>query len=250
MALLSLMPFVPNDPSGVLRDLVDVEPSLTSSTRHSPLTAARTLSVRCSAVEPETHAEPPVRTSAADRRLAARLVARDEAALSSVFADYGAAVLGVSRRVLRNEVMAEDVTQEVFTFLWCHPDRYDPSRGSLRAWLTMLAHRRSVDRVRREQRRSRTESRADRAGVTEPEGDDQVATQWICDRVRRALATLPSEQRDVLVRAYYGGRTYREVARDLSIPEGTVKSRIRLGLKKLNELLSGEFASEEVQAWT
>jgi RNA polymerase sigma-70 factor (ECF subfamily) len=208
------------------------------------------MSIRSSAVEPEPHAVSPARTSAADRKLAARLIARDQDALSSAFAEYGGAVLGVARSVLRDQVLAEDVTQDVFTFLWCHPERYDPSVASLRSWLTMLSHRRSVDRVRREQRRSQTEARADGTSGAEIQEENNVATEWVCERVRQALAALPPEQRDVLVRAYYGGRTYREVASDLSLPEGTVKSRIRLGLKKLNDLLRPDFASEEASAWT
>jgi RNA polymerase sigma-70 factor (ECF subfamily) len=210
----------------------------------------RPVSVRSSAVANARQGTSRVGTSAPDRRLAARLTARDQAALTAAFTEHGAAVLGVARHVLRDESLAEDVTQEVFTFLWSHPERYNPSIGSLRSWLTMLSHRRSVDRVRREQRRSQTETRADQPSVVDLEVENHVATEWVCDRVRRALAELPAEQRDVLVRAYYGGRTYREVAGDLSIPEGTVKSRIRLGLKKLNDLLSADFANEDVPAWT
>ena len=110
-----------------------------------------------SEVGPETGATAAGRTgrsatSALDRGLAARLMAGDPGALAEVYDDLGRLVFGVSRRVVRNDRMAEDVTQEVFAFLWEHPERYDPSRGTLRAWLGLLAHRRSVDRVRAETR--------------------------------------------------------------------------------------------------
>ena len=101
----------------------------------------------------------------ADRRLAARLQAGDESALADAYQRYAGLVFGVARSVLRDGAMAEEVTQEVFIFLWEHPDRFDPARGTMRSWLGLLAHRRSVDRVRAEVRRSRTETRVERAGA-------------------------------------------------------------------------------------
>jgi RNA polymerase sigma-70 factor (ECF subfamily) len=189
-------------------------------------------------------------TSEADRKLAARLAAGDVAALATAYDQYGGLAHAVACRVLRDPSLAEDVTQEVFTYLWSHPDRYDPTCGSLRAWVSLLTHRRSVDRVRKEQRRTETESRVDHRAVADSDAEEYVAAQWVCDRVRRALETLPPQQREVLVRAYYGGRTYREVAADLSLPEGTVKSRVRLALRHLNDVLRAEFAPEDGSAWT
>ena len=152
--------------------------------------------------------------------------------------------------VLRDELLAEDVTQEVFTYLWEHPERFDPSRGTLKAWVGLLAHRRSVDKVRAENRRARSEARTLDPPSVEPTAEHDLDTQWICAQVRRALETLPPEQRQVLVCAYYGGRTYRQVAKQLSIPEGTAKSRIRLALARLNEILRAEITEEGVPAWT
>jgi RNA polymerase sigma factor (sigma-70 family) len=186
--------------------------------------------------------------------MAARLMAHDPRALTTAYEEYGKLVYGVASRVVCDRAMAEDVTQEVFTYLWTHPDRYDPSRNSLRGWVSLLAHRRSVDRVRAEQRRSSTESRLMGRPATDidadADADDRLATQWVCERVRSALDSLPAEQREVLVGAYYGDRTYRQVAADLSLPEGTVKSRIRLALGRLNEILGTEFADEDAPAWT
>ena len=208
-----------------------------------------------SEVGPETGATAAGRTgrsatSALDRGLAARLMAGDPSALAQVYDDLGRLVFGVSRRVVRDDRMAEDVTQEVFAFLWEHPERYDPSRGTLRAWLGLLAHRRSVDRVRAETRRSRVEAKIVSPDNVECEADERYARDWTCNCVRRAIDTLPAEQRDALISAYFGDHSYREVAADLGIPEGTAKSRIRLALRRLDEVLRAELTEEGRHAWT
>jgi RNA polymerase sigma-70 factor (ECF subfamily) len=186
-----------------------------------------------------------------DLRLVARLQAGDESALADAYDTYAGLVIGVARRVIRDEAMAEEVTQEVFTFLWEHPDRFDPARGTLRGWLGVLAHRRSVDRVRSEVRRAHTETRVPVPGPVTPaqaEVDDELARTWLAERVRDALDQLPREQRDAIVLAYYGGRTFRQVAVELAIPEGTAKSRLRLGLAKLSDLLGRSLTDQEA-AW-
>jgi RNA polymerase sigma factor (sigma-70 family) len=187
---------------------------------------------------------------ARDRQLAARLMAGDPQALAQIYAEYGRFVFGVSTRVVRDDRMAEDVTQEVLTFLWEHPERYDPTSGSLRTWLGLLAHRRSVDRVRAETRRTRVETFIDLAESTECEADERLDREWMCRRVRRALDSLPADQRRALVLAYFEGHSYREVASDLAIPEGTAKSRIRLALNRMNAALRADFAEEGTLTWT
>ena len=98
---------------------------------------------------------------AADRELAAMLMAGDVEALAEAYRRFAGLVFGLCRRVLNDDTLAEDVAQEVFVFLWQHPDRFNPSRGSLRSWLALLAPRRSVDQVRAETRRNRAETRID-----------------------------------------------------------------------------------------
>jgi RNA polymerase sigma factor (sigma-70 family) len=187
---------------------------------------------------------------AADRELAGRLMAGDPEALADAFRSYAGLVFGISRRVLKDTALAEDVTQEVFTFLWRQPERFNPTRGSLRAWLGVLAHRRAIDRVRAETRRIKGEARLAPAVSMVNEVDDYLTASWLSSRVRDALGRLPSDQRQALVLAYYGNRSYQQVALDLAIPEGTVKSRIRLALKKLDTLLRAEFTDEDEPAWT
>jgi RNA polymerase sigma-70 factor (ECF subfamily) len=187
----------------------------------------------------------------ADRELAARLSAGDPDALAEAYRRYAGLVFGISQRVLNDRTMAEDVTQEVFVFLWQSPARFDPARGTMRAWLGMLAHRRAIDRVRAESRRTKGETRCDpTTTIMVSEVDAYLTTAWLSSRVRDALGRLPAEQRDVVVLAYYGNRTYRQVADDLGLPEGTVKSRVRLALKKLDTILRSEFTDEDEPAWT
>jgi RNA polymerase sigma-70 factor (ECF subfamily) len=186
----------------------------------------------------------------ADRELAARLVSGEHEALAEVYDAYGGLVYGLSRRVVRDEALAKDVTQEVFLFVWEHPERYDPAQASLRSWLGMLAHRRSVDRVRAETRRVQREAR--REALAEPaaadDETDSLHARWVAEQVRTALDTLPAEQRDVIHLAYFGGRTYRQVASDLGIPEGTAKSRMRLALSRLQAILGPILGTGEGQA--
>jgi RNA polymerase sigma-70 factor (ECF subfamily) len=189
-----------------------------------------------------------------DRELAARLMAGDHTALSELYRAYAGLVFGVARRVVGDDALAEDVTQDVFLFIWQCPDRYDPTRGTLRSWLGLLAHRRSVDRVRIEARRSDREARVESASDAAQAGDnaevdEELTRAWLAARIKAALTQLPDEQREAVTLAYYGGRTYRQVAAELAIPEGTAKSRLRLALAKLDELLQPTLG-QDTPAWT
>jgi len=184
-----------------------------------------------------------------DRELVARVASGDTAALAEVYRRYSSLVFGLARRVTGDDALAEDVTQEVFVYLWRQPERFDASRGTLRSWLGVLAHRRSVDAVRRETRRARVEARCE-PGAFGPDADEAVTAGWIGGRVREAIDKLPAEQREAVVLAYFGGRTYRQVATELDIPEGTAKSRLRLALGKLDELLRPTLGGQDAPAWT
>jgi RNA polymerase sigma factor (sigma-70 family) len=185
-----------------------------------------------------------------DRVLATRLIAGEPEALAETYRRYVSLVLGVCQRVLRDERLAEDVTQEVFVFLWRCPERFDASRGSLRAWLGLLAHHRSVDRVRAEKRHTQRDLRLDASELMADDIDYDVTAIWLADRVRGALEQLPADQREAVVLAYYGDRSYRQVAIELGIPEGTVKSRVRLALRRLSTLLGSDFLDQDAAAWT
>lgn len=169
--------------------------------------------------------------------LVAGLVDRDELALESIYQKYGGAVHFVARKVLRDEALAEDVVQEVFVTLWNSPDGFDPDRGSLRTYLVTIAHRRAIDVVRSEAARTRREEASpveDRANDI----DDEVWARRQSEIVRNAVAQLDEDERDAISLAYFKGLTYVEVAKALAQPEGTVKSRIRSGMRKLSSALA------------
>jgi RNA polymerase sigma-70 factor (ECF subfamily) len=168
-----------------------------------------------------------------ERDVRLRLLAGDHAALGEVFDQYSSLVYGLAYRVIGDARAAEDVSQDVFVGLWERPDAFDPSRGSLRTWLGTLTHRRAVDHVRREEARRRRNEKAARVVAVAPDVDEMAAALVTAERVRAALDVLPDDQRRAVDLAYFGGRTYRDVARILGIPEGTAKSRLRLALKKI-----------------
>jgi RNA polymerase sigma-70 factor (ECF subfamily) len=147
----------------------------------------------------------------------------------------------LSRQVLKDDGLAQDVTQEIFLRLWNEPQRFDPERGSLRSFLLREAHSRSIERVRSEEARRQRESRSEFRDRPVPlDIEDDVLRSLTSNEVRNALSQLPEGERSAIVLAYYGGHSYREVASVLGAPEGTVKSRIRSGLLKLSSLLNDE----------
>jgi RNA polymerase sigma-70 factor, ECF subfamily len=159
-------------------------------------------------------------------------------ALAELYRRHAGAVLGLARRILTDASLAEEVTQEVFLGLWRAPDKFDPDRGSLRSFLLAQAHGKSVDAVRSESsRRGREEREARLRPESAYDLEREVLDLAVAERVRGALGTLRQEERQAIELAYFGGHTYREVARMLEEPEGTVKTRIRTGLRNMRTLL-------------
>ncbi|MBX9426538.1 ECF RNA polymerase sigma factor SigK [Streptomyces lateritius] len=163
----------------------------------------------------------------------------DQEAFAAVFDQVSGPVLGVVRSVVRDPAQSEEVTQEVMVDLWRSAARYRPDRGSVLSWALTLAHRRAVDRVRSEQASS---DRARRVALLEhtpayDEVTEEVENRLDRERVRRCLRGLTERQRQSVTLAYYRGLTYREVAELLSLPLGTVKTRMRDGLIRLRDCL-------------
>lgn len=163
----------------------------------------------------------------------------DQQAFEKLYGLVSGPVYGMVRRVLRDPAQSEEVVQEVLLELWRTAARFDPARGSALAWILTLAHRRAVDRVRSARAASDREQRV--AGRAQVPAFDHVAEEvegslereW----VRRCLRRLTDLQRQAVTLAYYDGYTYREVARRLSVPLGTVKTRMRDGLLRLRDCL-------------
>jgi RNA polymerase sigma-70 factor (ECF subfamily) len=174
-----------------------------------------------------------------DARLVTSIARFSEVALAEVYRRHGRAVYGLARRVLHDDAEAEDVTQEVFLRLWRQPDRFDPDRGSLRSFLLAQAHGRAVDAVRSSSSRRRREFRdAARTARAEYDMQHEVWDLALADQVARAMAELSDDERQAIELAYFDGRTYREVAQLLDQPEGTVKSRIRNGMRRMRAVLA------------
>lgn len=162
----------------------------------------------------------------------------DEAAFAALYDELAAAVFGTVKRVLRDPAMSEEVTQEVFIELWRTAARFDPERASVTTWAITMARRRAVDRVRREQsQRDRIERSGAQRSSDNNAPDDAVVASMEAERVNRAVAELPDEQRIVIQLAFLDGDSHAEIAERLDLPLGTVKGRVRLGLKKLSDRL-------------
>lgn len=159
-------------------------------------------------------------------------------ALAEAYRRHAGAVFGLARRLLSGQPQAEEVVQEVFLRLWDSPEKYDPGRGSLRSFLLAQCHGRSVDQLRSDQSRRQREERDLRR--TAEAGYDVEREVWdltVAEQMGSALQALPEGEREAIQLAYYGGHSYREVAEILQQPEGTVKSRIRSGLRRLRSQL-------------
>jgi len=158
----------------------------------------------------------------------------DQQAFAHLYDELSPKIFGAVKRVLRDPAMSEEVTQEVFVEIWQQADRFDPERASVATWALTMARRRAVDRVRREQsQRNRVEALAGRRDDVDNEPAQQVIDGLEAGAVRDALSRLPEDQRDVLVLSFLEGLAHGEIADRLDIPLGTVKGRVRGGLKKL-----------------
>jgi RNA polymerase sigma-70 factor (ECF subfamily) len=172
-----------------------------------------------------------------------RLVARGDAeAFARVYDATSTRTYGVIWRVLRSADHAAEVTQEVYTEVWRQAARFEESKGSVTAWITTMAHRRAVDRVRSvtsEVARDEHYARAD-PGREVDDVWERVAQRYDSERVRKGLEQLTPIQREALTLAYFGGFTQSQVAERLKVPLGTVKTRVRDGLISLRSVLGVE----------
>jgi RNA polymerase sigma-70 factor (ECF subfamily) len=171
-----------------------------------------------------------------DEQLLARVRSRDGEALLVVYRRYRLRVFALILRILKDRPLAEEVLQDVFQRLWDHPEKYDPAKGQLLAWLLAVARNISLDHKRKESRRAIHHVYPDDVQQLDPlpamnPSLDLAAVQSL----RQVLDTLPVEQKTVLELSYFEGLTHPELAEQLGESLGTVKTRIRLGMQKLKQ---------------
>jgi RNA polymerase sigma factor (sigma-70 family) len=174
-----------------------------------------------------------------DADLLTRVSRGDEVAIEQLYQRYGGGCYALARRLLNDAGLAEDVVQQVFLALW-QGHSYDPARGAVSTWLLSVTHHKAVDALRRESRR-RTMSSSDEAmaqlAATSPTPDDEAWRLLRAERTRAALRSLSAEHREVLLLAYYGGYSQREIAEMTGLPLGTVKSRTLAAMNRLRDEL-------------
>jgi RNA polymerase sigma-70 factor (ECF subfamily) len=164
----------------------------------------------------------------------------DHDAFADLYDTIAASVYTTVQRVLRDPAMSEEVTQEVFVELWRSAARFDPSRGSVSTWAVTMARRRAIDRVRSEQsQRNRIEQLGRRRPDVETPTDDAVVASLDAERVSRAMSELPADQRQIIQLAFIEGYSHSDIADQLGLPLGTVKGRVRGGLRRLSGKLGG-----------
>jgi RNA polymerase sigma factor (sigma-70 family) len=177
-----------------------------------------------------------------DADLVRRIRAGDRGAVDDLYQRFRRPAFALARRILADDVLAEDVLQDVFVTVWRDPAAFDGARGSFASWLLAMVHHKAVDSVRREEAHRRRQARAEEdlvlsAPTSARDVEDEAWTRVVSDQVRTALRLLPSLQREALTLAYYGGYTQREVAALTGAPLGTVKTRMLAGMRRLREEL-------------
>jgi RNA polymerase sigma-70 factor (ECF subfamily) len=175
---------------------------------------------------------------ATDEQLIGRIAAGDASALAELYDRYAPRVLGLLVKMLPSRSDADDVLQEVFWQVWKTAGRYSSERGSPTVWLLVMARSRALDALRRKKASAALEEVAEPAAWNPPSGD--LEQKESSERIRRALAELTTEQQQAIRLSFFGGLTHPEIAERLATPLGTVKTRIRLGMKRLRSVLADQ----------
>ena len=182
-------------------------------------------------IDPDAPANPDV--------LLARVATGDQAAFGELYDQLAPRVLGLVKRLLRDHAQSEEVTQEIFLEIWQSAARFDSGRGTAVGWIMTMTHRRAVDRVRASQS---SRDRDTKIGIRDFTSEydnvsETVETRIEHERVEQAMLKLTELQRQAVSLAYYGGYSHSEVAELLSVPIGTVKTRVRDGMIRLRDEL-------------
>lgn len=180
-------------------------------------------------------------SSSTDMELVASMKSGDSRAVSTLYDRHARVVYSLALRILQISTDAEEVTQDTFFQMWQQADRIDQNRGSVLAWLVMVARSRAIDRLR-SRRKLRVEISDEGLDNPNPFGVpsawEEIESGERSSIVERALREIPAEQREVLHLGYHEGMSQSEIAERLKEPIGTIKTRVRLGMKKLRQSLA------------
>ncbi|MCA9913697.1 MAG: sigma-70 family RNA polymerase sigma factor [Anaerolineae bacterium] len=176
-------------------------------------------------------------TPADEIELMKRITAHDQTALAELYDQFSARVYGMAYRVLQNQTLAEEATQDTFIKVWQNPHRWDPERGTIASWLLTIARYTAIDRLRKEKRQSPWTA-INYEEILDLSGDSGVINQaWYDSKALAELIhELSDEQVEAIELAYFSGMSHTEIAEHLHQPLGTIKSRIRDGIRKLRGL--------------
>lgn len=178
-----------------------------------------------------------------DSALFADIAHKKAEALSILYDRHAARLYGLALKILKDPALAEDVLQDLFLYLWQNAEKFEERRGQPLAWMMILCRNRAIDKLRaREKRQSRSAASGEET-LAVPSSDESdspfeiVHSKETLTRIAAAMDELPKEQRTPIDMAFFGGLSQSEIAEKLNIPLGTIKTRIRLGMQKLSDLL-------------
>lgn len=173
-----------------------------------------------------------------DAALVERMIAGDESALSTLYDRYSGMLFSMLVRILKDTSAAEEILQDLFLQLWRNPSRFDPSRGSLPAWLLVIGRNRAISRLRSRERREVSDDSEGFSMESIPSPgniEEEAQRSQLAQRLKSAMATLPPEQREAVELAYFEGMSQTEIAARTGSPLGTVKSRVRAAMQSLKD---------------
>jgi len=172
-----------------------------------------------------------------------RVVAGDAGAFDAIYDRHARSAFGLAHRMLRERSAAEDVVQEAFVALWRRRDSYRPDRGSPGSWLLTITRNRAIDAIRRGRSHLHVELETERDHEAPERTDEEALRRLEAVTIGVALSTLPEAQREAVELSYFDGLSQSEIAARLGVPLGTVKGRVRFGLRKLAAQLGGSLAA-------
>lgn len=184
-----------------------------------------------------------------ERELMARIVQKDNDALAALYDQYSTLLFSLVLRIVREQQEAEDLLQDIFLQVWDKAASFDNRKGNLYGWLVTLARNRAIDRIRRNRGARTRQQKLSEERMAQPMGTpEQTPLEAVvgferANLVRDALDAIPEEQKEVLLLAYFSGLSQSEIANKLSLPLGTVKTRTRQGMNKLQTILRKQLAS-------